>query len=104
MGLITRPFDEDPVAGMREIFHYDDKTGDVYIETIADVEQTVEINKAQYASMDERARWRDGFNHVGRIPLIFFQMHPELMYDDEALRKWLNNPDHRSFRSRPGRL
>lgn len=104
MTLITKPFDDDPLTKTHETFHYDPDTGDFWIETKTDVEEAAVLSKAQFADTDERARWSGDINHVARIPLIFFDMHPELMYDNEALRKWLNNPDNRSFRSRPGRI
>lgn len=101
--IITKPFDYDPVTRVRETFNFDLDTGEFWVQPEQDV-KVDEVAKALHADTDERARWRDGLNHVGYIPAIFQQMHPELMYDDEALKAWLNDPDNRAFRTRPGKI
>jgi hypothetical protein len=103
MAMIKKPFDYDPFTGIRETFHYDEETGDVYIEAEQDVETIANEMKALYADTDERARWGEG-GHVARIPNVILEAHPELMHDNEALKKWLNDPDNRVFRSRPGKI
>ena len=102
--IITRPLDYDPVMGIRETFHYDPDTEEAWVEYEEDLQTVVDTAKALHADTDERARYHDGFNHVGYIPPIIQHMHPELMYDNKALAKWLNNPDNRFFRTRPGKI
>lgn len=110
--IISRPFDYDPATGIREVFHHDLDTDEVVIETIQGearrgkgaIDLITDVTKENFANTDERARWRDGMNHVASIPLVFLQQHPELMHDDEALKKWLNSSENRIFRSRPGRI
>lgn len=38
--------DYDPITGVREIFHYDELTKDVHIETTQDVGEMLDVNKA----------------------------------------------------------
>jgi hypothetical protein len=114
MGRIrTEVLSHDPVSGIRELFHYNLDTEEITIETVQGSKQRkgsldaiVELAKAGFNSMKSRTPWRGdgGMNHVGYIPLVILQQHPELMYDDKAIEKWLNSPDHSCFRSRPGRI
>lgn len=42
---MKRLLDFDPLTGVKEIFHYDELTGDVHIETTQDVEPILDENK-----------------------------------------------------------
>lgn len=97
-------------VGYKEYFHYDHVTDTYVIEQVSDVTETVENMRAAYASVDERAKF-DGDpgvgTHVAQIPhAILFAPGNEWMMegDSKRLHKWLNDPDNRAFRSRPGRL
>jgi len=102
MGLVSKR-DYDPVTQITETFHFDEVTEDVYIEKSQVVDDVTDLTKAQFNSTDERAPWGE-MAHVARIPNVILEAHPELMHDTEALNKWLNDPDNRMFRSRPGRI
>lgn len=105
MGRIDRRIlTRDTGACTIEMFNYNLDTGDIVIEHVQDVEAIKKYATARFNDVDERAPWKDNFNHVADIPLIFLQIHPELMYDNKALKKWLNDPDNRAWRTRPGRL
>jgi len=100
----TRPFDYDPVFGLTELWHYDDETNTGVIETIQDSTAIIEANKWLYADVDEQARWKDGLHHVARIPIHLYKdlQQKGIAFGDAAMRRWLNDPDNRYFRTRPG--
>lgn len=108
----TRILDMDPQTGIVRLFHYDDTNDTFTIETRQTVDDIVEVSKATYNSIDERANWKGDLHLVGRIPLTLFyelQRRGEVDADgnvlnDETLAKFLNNPDYRDFRTRPGRV
>lgn len=102
----SRLFDRDPLTGITRIFHYDDATEDSTIETISDVTDIIEDNKAYYNDVDERAGWKNEFMRVASIPMpLYFKMKEEgIVGDQKAMKKWLNDPDNKYFRTRPGRI
>lgn len=99
-------FDDGPV---KEYFKYDPVTREIqhYREQIAD--PIIEVNKAQFNVIDERARWKEGLgDKVASIPMEVIEAYKkrgiDLMGDQKELRKFLNDPDNRLFRTRPGRV
>lgn len=102
----TRVFDRIPCHGITQLWHYDPTTDKAVIETRQDVTDITEDCKAQFAATDQRARYNDGMHHVARIPLAILQelMQKGITKDPKAMKKWLNDPDNRSFRVRPGRV
>ncbi len=99
----------DPITKIREYHYIDPYTGDQALETVGDVEDIVEDTKGRFNMVDERARWRDGYNHVASIPLqVIDKVRREtgvnLLTDKKALKEWLNDSDNRAFRTRPGRV
>lgn len=103
----TRLFSADPAAGITRWWHYDEALDQQTIETVQDVTELVSGNKCEYASIDERARWKDGLGErVASIPMsIYFDLKRRGIEDDQkALRAWLNDSDNRFFRCRPGRI
>ena len=105
----SRVLSYDPVTKIKEIHHYDPDTGAQALEMVGDVEEMVEDSKGRFAMVDERARWRDGMNHVASVPLIIIdkvrrESGINLLRDKGAMRQFLNDPDNRVFRTRPGRI
>jgi hypothetical protein len=98
---MSRLLDYDALTGISEIFHYDETNDTFLIETRQDIEPFVEANKRLYNERQER--WGDG-QRVARIPnVIYDQFLREGKLQDQAyLRRWLNDPDNRVFRTRPG--
>jgi hypothetical protein len=86
--------------------------GGVVLETVQDVSGIVEQNKTEFNSFDERERWHDDvFNKIASIPLTVIDdlNHKGIMrgfhvLDEKAFKAWLNNPDNRFFRTRPGKV
>ena len=88
-----------------------DGEGGLVIQTVQDVSEIVEKNKKEYNSYDERAKWSDDpyGNKIGSVP---FTVIDELnkqgilrgfhILDHQRFAMWLNNPDNRAWRTRPG--
>jgi hypothetical protein len=96
--------DYDPLTGVTNYFHAMGD-GSYVSEDVVDVMPTRETNKALFN--DAPTRWKqDGYNHVASIPpTIWFELKRSGIADDEkALLKWIQDPDHSVFRTRPGRL
>lgn len=97
--------DDDPIGRMRSrIVHHGD--GSLTVDNSQDAEPVLEDNKMRYNSVDERTRWNDFSNRVASIPLVvWWDLVKRGIADDEkALRKWLDDPENRHFRTRPGKL
>lgn len=84
------------------------------LESVQDVQEIIDLNKAEYNSIDERARWtrpgHDGLDvPIARIPMVvYFELMRKGIIDHrgqgnaKAFNAWLNDPDNRFFRTRPG--
>ena len=96
----TRLFEHDPLTKTTRWFHYDHNTGDVTIESQFDVTDVVELNK-ELARVNT-GRYGDGWHRVASLPLsIWYDLKRRGIIDDpNALRKWLNDPDNRFFRTK----
>jgi hypothetical protein len=100
-----RLFSTDADQGITRIFHYDEDTDQATIQTQQDVTAIIEENKQEYAQVDERARWGE-WTRVASIPMsIYFQLKAEGKLDDEAyMKKWINDPNNKYFRTRSGQV
>jgi hypothetical protein len=87
--------------------------GGIVIESSQDVGGIIESNKAQFNSYDERAKWSDQLfgNKIASVPLVVIDdlnkkgiMRGFHVVDQARFKEWLNNPDNRAFRTRPGRV
>lgn len=103
---MAKLFERDKAMGITRLFHYDDATEQFGIETLQDVTGIAEANKGVMATMDERSPWKGEMERVASIPMnIYSELVRKGIADDEkALRKWLDDPDNRVFRTRPGSL
>jgi len=104
--MTSKLFDINPLTGTRKVWHYDAEKDEATIETIIDATQVVEDNKTRFNSFDERANWNGDIHHVASIPMaLFYQMKAEGKLDDQAyMKRWLNSPENRAFRTRPGEV
>jgi len=96
---------ENKGIGQQQIWHEDDE-GNVTIQTVQDVTDIVEANKAVYNQIDERANWKGDMHRVGSIPMsIFYDLQRQgILQDEKRLKAWLNDPANQVFRTRPGRV
>ena len=104
MSFAGRIFDVDRWAGTTT-YAYSDNEGGLILETVSDVEPLLEQNKALHADTDERAPFEE-FTRVASIPLVVWEQWKKEgdVRDKAFLRKKLNDPDNRFFRTRPGRI
>ena len=100
-----RLFSTDEDQGITRYFHYDEETDKATIQTQQDVTAVIEENKQDYAQAVERARWSE-WNKVASIPMsIYFQLKAEGKLDDQAyMKRWLNDPENKYFRTRSGQV
>lgn len=98
-------FDYDPETGTTKWWHYDADKDEAKIETVFQVGDLIDQNKREFSSYDERARWKD-WNKVASIPMaLFYRLKQDGIIDDQAaMKRWLNSPENRYFRTRPGRV
>lgn len=88
-------------------FHYDEAEDRLIVERIQDVESIVEHNK-QLAN-DAPTNWRGDMHHIASIPLVIIEKVKnetgvDLLKDQAALRRFLNDPDNKFFRTKLGRV
>lgn len=100
---MKRLLKSDPATGTVQWFHGNEDGKGFTIQTQQKTDEILEANSAAYN--DDHDRWGDG-KLVASIPLsIWSRLAREgILYDKKALRKWLNDPDNRCFRVRPGRI
>lgn len=98
-------FDYDPETGTTKWWHYDADKDEATIETEFQAGNIIEANKEEFNSIDERARWGE-WSKVASIPMtLFYRLKQQGIIDDPAaMKKWLNDPDNKLFRTRPGRV
>ena len=102
----TRLFDRNDATGITRLWHYDPETDEATIETQQDVTNIVEDNKNLYNATDNKANWTGEWHWVARIPLsIYYELKSSGKLADQAyMKRWLNDPDNRFFRTRPGQV
>ena len=101
---MTDKFPGNDVMGIEREFHYDESSDTFTIETKQDVTDIVEWNKAEY---NEYSHPQFGtMRKVASIPLpLYYELKRKGIIDDpNALKKWLNDPDNKFFRTVPGVL
>lgn len=101
---MKRVFDTNPSLGITRYWHHETDTDTVQIETVQDVTDVVESNKS--ARNDASSGWKGDLHKVASIPMaVYYDLKSKGILDDEkALRAWLNDPDNRYFRTKPGRV
>ena len=96
--------DHDPQSGVSHVFDYDDATNEVTITAAQEAEPITEFNKVQF---NERpGRWGDGLQKVASIPNTVYAglLASGKIKDQAYMRRWLNDPANRAFRTRPGKV
>lgn len=98
-------FDANPELGITRFWHYDEEKDEATIQTQQDVSAIIEENKQEFNLVDERARWGE-WTRVASIPLsLYYQLKAEGKLDDQAyMKRFLNDPENRHFRVRPGKV
>jgi hypothetical protein len=94
---------------------YADGEGGLIIKTETDLTDFIDHTKAQYNQRSEKTGWGDSpldaKNKIASLPLEIIEtlnvmgiMRGFYIIDQNALKKWLNNPDNRVFRTRGGQV
>jgi hypothetical protein len=102
---MKKHFDTNKELGITRTWHYDEDKDEATIQTQQDVTDVIEENKNEFNQIDERAKWGE-FNKVASIPLsLYYELKAMGKLDDQAyMKRWLNDPDNRHFRTRPGEV
>lgn len=102
---MKRILSKNPDTGITQWYVSDPQAGTFRFVTEQDVTPYVEAAKAQYNNTDERARWGE-WSKVATIPLsILHELKRRGIAESEPkLKAWLNSPENRYFRTRPGRV
>lgn len=95
--------DDSAYSGIVTSFQYDADTDEAIISKEQDVSAIIEANKAEFN--DAPDRWGE-WTKVGSIPLsVYYELERKgILHDQKALAAWLNDPDNRAFRTRPGTI
>jgi len=95
--------DHDPTTGISHVFYYDEMTDEATIVAEQDVSSVVELNKKSY---NETHGKFGEFSKVASLPLVVYNdlQQKGILNDPKALKRWLNDPDNRFFRTRPGTI
>ena len=75
------------------------------ISTEQDVTAIINDNKNQLKETDKRTKWND-WNKVASIPMeVYYDLKAKGIIDDPvAIKKWLNDPENKYFRTREGNV
>lgn len=99
----TRLISENKEIGQKQYWH-DHDDGSVTVQTVQDVGDIAEANKMSYNQFDERSSWKGDMHRVASIPMsVYYDLQRKgILNDPAAMKRWLNDPDNRVFRTRPG--
>lgn len=99
--MTKRTISDDTETGIKTSFIYDADKDEAIIHKEQDVSGIIEANKVEFNSAPQR--WGE-WSKVGSIPLtLYYELERKgILQDQKALAKWLNDPDNRAFRTRPG--
>ena len=93
-----------------KVTNFHDIDGNHFIETKQDISAILESNKAQFNAIDERAKWGE-WTKIASLPNVVIDdlnkqgiMRGFAVVDEKRFRIFLNDPDNRFFRTRPGQV
>ena len=93
----------DPATGTRSYIDYDENDDALHFTEEVDTTRLIEWNKRLYN--EASATWGDGATAAKLPPMLLGKLMREgIATDPVAWKRWLNDPDHRAFRIRPGRI
>lgn len=102
--MSKRLFDVDPLTGITQYWHWDDERQQFTIETEQKVDDLLDANRRQYN--DSTDAYKGDMHKVASIPMnIYMDLKQKGIIDDPAaFKQWLNDPENRYFRTKPGRV
>lgn len=106
---VTRRLNETPEQLIKRM-HHQHGDGDVTIHTQQNVTDVISINAEDY-KMRGGSRWNEFQNHIARISTsVYFDLVKRGIIDEKndpdgvRFTAWLNDPDNRAWRTRPGKV
>ncbi len=98
--------------GITRTWHESPGDDTVAVEVNQQLGELIEINKALYNGVDERARFgKTEFTRMASIPSsVWFDLQRKGIIPRSGsfltpeFKRWLNDPDNRFFRTRPGKI
>lgn len=98
-----RNFDYRNDGTVRRHAHNDTEGGRVVIASEMECEALIRSNRARAENLKTKG---ETFRPVASIPLPLAErmMQEGTFNDDDAMKKWLNDPDNRAFRIWGGRI
>ncbi len=101
----SKHFDRNDALSLDRTWHYNSETDEATIETKQDVTAIIEENKQDFNLQEKHTKYGE-WNKVASIPLsIYFKLKQEGKLDDQAyMKRFLNDPENRYFRTRPGQV
>jgi|SRR5580765_7225173 len=101
-----RCFGMDPLTGTMHFMDYDELTDTYTLIDEADVTALLENNQRLYN--DAPRRWGEGAVHTSLHPVMREKLkHQGIIRPDgdpEPYRRFVNDPDNRKWRTRPGKV
>ena len=100
--MSRRLFSHNPGLGITKYWHYDDDTDTAVIESVAEHEGLLEAalrSRNDFTSLD---RMGDGVQKVADVPMDIYSewLRTGKDKDPAFVRKWLNDPENRRYRTR----
>jgi hypothetical protein len=100
-------FDFDPQTLTTKTFHYDESVDakNFIIETVQDATPIIEANKARLNQTHAKiGSGKEDFVRVASIPMnLYMELRQKgIAQDPAAMKRWLNDPDNKYFRTRAG--
>ena len=106
---MSKLFNVDTEVGRHTVAH-DVGDGELILETKQDVSHIIEANKRDYNSITSIDRWGD-LTHIARLPFTVIDdlnrkgiMRGFAVIDQNSFAAFLNNPENRYFKVRPGNI
>jgi hypothetical protein len=103
--MSRRLFSHDELTGVTKYFHYDDDTDKFTIETVQPMDELLELNQLQRNEQTRLHRFGDG-KKVATIPMSIWGewMATGKDKDPAFIKRWLNDPENRKYRTFLGKV
>lgn len=100
---MRKVIDHDPNTGISHVLYHDESDGVAHYVAEQSVDTLLDFNRRQANEANKRfGDWAK----VASLPLtIFHDLRAKGILDDsKALKRWLNDPDNKYFRTHEGHL
>ena len=109
--VMKRIIDKDLATSTTTNFQYEESSSgresddSIVIQTVQDVSSIIKHNKIQANEIDKHQKYGE-WSKVASIPMsIYYELKKKGIANDQAaMKKWLNDPDNKYFKTRGGRI